>query len=258
MKIYEGETDMAATIYCFSSTGNSLYTAKRIAEEIGGTVLSMRAENAICEDNIIGLVFPTYFWGLPRIVARFISEQRISRKDAYVFAIITCGGSVFGVLGMLKKLLKSRGISLSYGEELVSAMNYLPEYKVNDSGDRRRKTEENLRRAIGKIKNRESNRVSSFTAFNSLIYKTFPDENSDRHFTVSSECTGCGTCEKVCPVNNIIMEDGGPQFQHNCEHCLGCLHSCPAVAIDWKQKTQGKKRYRHSAVGLDELISFGK
>jgi len=52
------------------------------------------------------------------------------------------------------------------------------------------------------------------------------------------------------------MEAGKPQFQHQCEHCLACLHNCPARAIDWKDKTQGKARYRNANVSLDELIEF--
>jgi ferredoxin len=247
-----------ARIYCFTSTGNSLYAAKQIAGEINGVVLPMNSIPTTCDDNIVGFVFPVYFWGLPRIVARFLSEIQISGKETYVFAVLTSGGPVFGVRGLLKKLLKLKGITLQYSTGLVSVTNYLPKNTVNDSEERRRKSDENLRRIIGEIKNRTANHASSFTAINSLIYKIFPNENSDRHFTVSEKCTGCSTCQKICPVNNIVMENGRPYFQNQCEHCLGCLHGCPAAAIDWKQKTQGKQRYRHPNIGLDELISFSK
>ncbi len=49
------------------------------------------------------------------------------------------------------------------------------------------------------------------------------------------------------------MKSERPSFLHRCEHCLGCLHNCPAEAIDWKHKTEGKKCYRHPEVSLDDL-----
>ncbi len=245
-----------ASIYCFSSTGNSLYTAKRIAEEIGAAVLPMTTENSVCDDDVIGFVFPVYFWGLPRIVSRFIAKLQINLKDAYVFSVVTYGGSGPDVSGLTNKLLQAKGVRLNYGGSLNTVTNYVPEYTVNDSEARRIKTEAELERMIVRIKNRESNHLPSFTAINSFINRFCPSEDSDRHFSVSPNCTGCGTCQKVCPVGNIVMENDRPQFLHRCEHCLGCLHNCPAAAIDWKSKTKGKKRYRHPEISLEELAAL--
>lgn len=245
-----------ATIYCFTSTGNSLYTANMIADKIGGKVVPMRGDSAICEDDVIGFVFPVYFWGMPRMVECFITEMQITNKDAYVFAVATCGGSVFGVLGRIKKLLQSKGVNLWYGARLISVSNYLPEYTPKDSDALRQKIDENILKIAGAINNRESNRIQAFTILNKIAYSTFPNESSDQYFTVASTCTGCMTCQKVCPAKNITMEASKPEFLHKCEHCLACLHNCPAHAIDWKDKTQGKERYRNARVSLDELIAF--
>ena len=54
-----------ATIYCFSSIGNSLYAAKKISERIGAGLVSMTKSFGRCNDDTIGFVFPVYFWGLP-------------------------------------------------------------------------------------------------------------------------------------------------------------------------------------------------
>ena len=245
-----------AAIYCFTSTGNSLYTANTIAGKIGGKVLSMRDRAAVCDDDVIGFVFPIYFWGLPRMVRRFISKIQITNKDAYVFAVITCGGPVPGVHGPLKKVLTQKGIRLRYGERILSVTNYLPEYKAKDSEELRRNIEAQIHSIAGAINRREENRVKALPLLNSLIHKFCPGEDSDRHFSVSSTCSGCAACQKVCPAGNIAMEGSKPNFQHQCEHCLACLHSCPAGAIDWKNKTQGKERYRNVNVSRDDLIDF--
>ncbi len=187
-----------ATLYCFSSTGNCLYTAHRIADEIGGMVLPMRTEYNNCEDDVIGLVFPVYYWGVPRIVAQFVSQLTVTNKNVYFFAVTTYGGSPFGATGMLKKLLKSRGITLHYGAELVTVTNYLPRHDVNDSEALRHDAEKNLHGIIEDIRKRDLKQISSCTAINNLGYMFFPGKDSDRDFTVSSRCTGCGICRKVC------------------------------------------------------------
>lgn len=245
-----------ATIYCFTSTGNSLYTANKIANKVGGKLQSMRGEPVTCEDDVIGFIFPCYFWGLPRMVERFVSKMRITNKDAYIFAVLTCGGPVFGVMGLLKRLLRPKNIRLRYSERIISVTNYLPEYVAKDSQALRQNIDAHIHRTADAIINREVRRIPSITLLNRLIYKACPDENCDRYFSVTSLCNGCATCQKVCPADNILMEAGKPDFQHKCEHCLACLHNCPTHAIDWKNKTQGKHRYRNSKVSLDDLIAF--
>jgi ferredoxin len=54
---------------------------------------------------------------------------------------------------------------------------------------------------------------------------------ADRTFRVSGACTGCGICVKVCPVQNIEMVNGKPQWLHHCENCTACFHWCPTQAI---------------------------
>ena len=248
-----------ATVYCFTSTGNSLYAAKSIAGKIGGTVLPMRGEAAVCDDDVIGFVFPVYFWGLPRVVGRFLSTLQITNKDAYVFAVITCGGPMFGVLGQMKPLLKSKNnIRLRYGARIMSVSNYLPEFEAKYSEKIGQKVDQNILRVAEAVRNRKPKRVSSLSFLNRLVYRFFPGEDSDKHFTIASTCTGCATCQKVCPARNIATQNGKPDFLHQCEHCLACLHNCPVQAIDWKNKTQGKERYRNVHISLNDLIAFNK
>lgn len=245
-----------ATIFCFTSTGNSLYTAKRLAEKIGGKVMPMNQGAAQSDDDLIGFVFPNYFWGLPRIVERFATEMRISNKYAYVFAVVTCGGPGFGELGRLKQLLRAKGIRLRYGVRLIMGSNYIPNYKALQSGGLQQKVDDSIIKIADAVNSRESVRISSFTIINKVITHFYPNESSDRYFTVAPICAGCMTCQKICPMHNITMECGKPEFQHRCEHCLACLHHCPSRAIDWKEKTQGKERYRNTGIPLNELIAF--
>ena len=245
-----------ATIFCFTSTGNSLYAAKKIAEEMDGKVLSMNLGRLDCDDDIIGLVFPVYFWGLPRMVRRFISEMELTNKGAYVFAVVTCGGPTFGVLRLVKRLLQSKDMRLQYGAKIHSVSSYLPEYNAKDSERFRQKIDQKIMDIAKNVKCLKTNRISAFPFPNRMIHKSYPDESGDRYFTVAPTCTGCATCQRVCPSANISLEIGTPAFKHQCEHCLACLHHCPVQAIDWKEKTKGKARFRNVGVSLNELIAF--
>lgn len=245
-----------ATIYCFTSTGNSLYTAKKLAAQIGGEVRPIQNEPVRCDDDTIGFVFPVYYWGLPRMVARFVSEMQITNESAYLFAVATSGGEPFGALGQLKTLLRKKGRPLRFGARIRSVSNYLIEYEPKDSPELRKKVDERIEETAAAVQNRETCRVQGFLPVNRIAYRFFPGEDSDGGFTVSSACTGCGTCSKVCSAGNITMEAGRPEFRHKCEHCLGCLQNCPAQAIDWKDQTQGKARYRNAGISLRELAAF--
>jgi ferredoxin len=218
--------------------------------------MPMNSGPAQSDDSVIGFVFPNYFWGLPRIVEQFVTKIRIANKDAYVFAVLTCGGPGFGVLGRVKELLRAKGIRLRYGAKLISGSNYITQYTVLKCGEKKKKIDDSILKIASAINSRESARVQAFTIINKIAYHFMPNESSDQYFTVASTCTGCMTCQKICPVNNITMESGKPVFQHRCEHCLACLHHCPVQAINWKEKTQGKERYRNAGISLDELIAF--
>ncbi|MFW6189987.1 MAG: DUF362 domain-containing protein [Planctomycetota bacterium] len=46
------------------------------------------------------------------------------------------------------------------------------------------------------------------------------------------ECTGCGICSDVCPVEAISLEDGFACVdQEECTECLTCVDECPVEAI---------------------------
>lgn len=79
------------------------------------------------------------------------------------------------------------------------------------------------------------------TAANSVFYSTMVKAKA---FYATDACSGCGLCEKACPLNNIRMEDGKPCWGNDCTHCMACICSCPLLAIEYGKKSQGKPRYQ--------------
>lgn len=233
-------------IFCFSGTGNSLYAATRIASEINAEVANMK-NGGECNVDVIGIVFPVYFWGLPLTVERFLGELRITNKDAYIFTVITCGGFAWGADGAVNELLKRQNVQLSYSAKLRMVRNYLPEFAVNDSKELWERADRELDKIIAALKRRDVTKISRYTALNKAMHKKYPPLKTDcgSLFTVNG-CRGCEACARVCPNDNIVMKDGKPKFGSSCELCMGCVNICPANAIDYNGQTQDKKRYKNA------------
>ena len=45
------------------------------------------------------------------------------------------------------------------------------------------------------------------------------------------ECTGCGNCVDVCPVEAISLEDVAKVDDNTCTDCGACVDECPVEAI---------------------------
>jgi len=50
-----------------------------------------------------------------------------------------------------------------------------------------------------------------------------------------------------------VLENGKPEWQRHCEHCVACISWCPEKAINYGNKTQDRRRYRNPLVTVEEF-----
>ena len=265
-------------IFYFTGSGNSLSVARGIAEELGNTSL-VSIPKAMSEDNYpmgdypmgdrVGFVFPTYAYGLPRMVREFAARVRIP-KNAYVFAVASSCGIPGRVLPQLDRLLKKTGSALHSGFCVLDKRSSLIQDPDNDGMQQfiirlnRNDYPEDSKSRINEIALtvaaekrhplESSNRVINFAGgiLNPLALASFQKMASNFH--TNGACKGCGTCVSLCPRNNIRMEQGQPVWGDDCEMCHACIQWCPHEAVEYGDITKGLPRYRNANITLEDML----
>lgn len=249
-------------IYYFSGTGNSRFVAQQLSlltlEESKIITSVDPIDEAVAGDSI-GFVFPVYSWGVPPIMLDFIDKlprtfwTDVKVGQLPVWCVMTCGDEVALAPEMFIKRLGGHGVSPESVWSIIMPNNYvlLPGFDV-DSGDveRRKLSEAPARiREIARGINQHSQsmdvvRGSWAWAKTRLIYPLFRKWGiSPGKWKSTDACVGCGICAKACPLKNITMHDGKPQWGDNCCSCLACYHSCPRHAVAYGEATRKKGQY---------------
>lgn len=256
---------MKTSIYYFTGTGNSLYAAKHLSKAIENSEVlpipkALNGNKLETEADRVGIVFPLYCGGLPEIVFRFIKKLNI-KKDAYVFAVATRGGSGGHVMMQIDNLLKEKNRGLNANYFLTMPSNYVRMYGMKDEEKMKEiidKADNELDKISKAINNKENNKINKTPSayLMGLFYKGFLSHvhKQDSNFYADDRCNNCGTCEKVCPVSNVKLVDGKPQWNHNCQDCMACIQLCPAKSIQAGKKTIKRRRYSNPYVSVQEIM----
>ena len=257
---------MDATIFYYTGTGNSLWVARTIAEELGGAELIPIAKHGegktIIDAKVAGVVFPVHIWGVPAPVVRFV-ESLEGTESVYFFGIAVHAGQVSNTLVQLKKILSRRGIPLSLGCEVRMPSNYIP-WGGPGPRDRQRELFARGRNKISRIADMIRQRAIlpvergplwqriMFTPFYRLSFSHVL--RMDKKFRADDRCNGCGICLRVCPASNITMSEEKPRWHHRCEQCFACLQWCPTEAIQYGTRTLRYERYHHPEIVVRDIL----
>ncbi len=156
--------------------------------------------------------------------------------------------------------LKRQNITLHYAKAIDMFSNYVITYDMRDTVEAETKQSEiDFAPILQAIKNREKNQPPRTEPLQEIVYWLLIrlPPRMDRHYSVSDACVKCGICEKVCPVHNIgLGASGKPYFKHRCEQCVACIQFCPQRAINYKDKTQSRKRYTHPDIKYTDLAKL--
>ncbi|MHB1393679.1 MAG: EFR1 family ferrodoxin [Clostridia bacterium] len=80
------------------------------------------------------------------------------------------------------------------------------------------------------------------------------NSTEDKKFYVDDSCDGCGICQKVCPVKNIVLQKGMPVWLHKCEQCGACFNLCSKKSLQGKNLA-AKTYHMNPYVELKDFIT---
>lgn len=260
---------MKTKIFYFSTTGNSLVLARDIGNKLDESELIsipavMNGHVDVANSNL-GFIFPVYGWGVPRIVVEFIKGLKLENRQ-YIFAVATCGGTPGRTLIQLRILLRKAGADLNAGFVTKEGANTIMEspgivdFMKNISHREFLAGKQRLNEIHAVIRDRRNYKpeTSSWLAnfvggimygMSSLAAESF--KSLDKNYLVDDKCTGCRTCERVCPMANINVNGGKPVWKHNCALCYACIQWCPQQAIHIENETC---RYHNPEITAKDLM----
>lgn len=263
-------------VFYFTGTGNSLWVARALAEELGEPLISIAEalrENrqaltyGLRRNERILLVYPVHSWGPAVPVLRFIAGLTFTGYEGQpVYSVATCGDECGYTGRRIRKALAKRGVTLTASYSVQMPNNYilLPGFSVDSPEVEKEKLDKAPARvsAILEAMKSESapNRfpadsplyhTGSFPWLKSrLIYPLFTNFAIGKNaFYATGACISCGLCARVCPTGTIsYSETGQPQWADTCVQCVACIHRCPVKAIEYGKETRKKGRYCHPQI----------
>lgn len=253
-------------IFYFSATGNSLWVARELAREFGGTPVSVtealragRTTYRLGAAERVFLVFPVHAWGPAVLAERFIGRLTLEGYDGQeVYLVCVCGDDCGRADRLARRALALRGIALTgaFSIQMPNTYILLPGFDVDADAVAAAK----LRAAPGRlgeiIRSVREGRPSAalYERGAAAWLKTYLVRplfirflmGRGARFRATGACVSCGLCARVCPTGNIALaDDGRPHWGDACVRCLACVHRCPARAVEYGKATERKGRYRH-------------
>ncbi len=240
-------------VYCFSGTGNSLFVARRIAEELNGRVRMITDcsdQDTEPVDDVVW-VFPVYSWGIAPVMCRFMKFAPVVGKRHHM--VCTCGDDIGLTHRQWRKIMASRGWTAcgAYSVAMPNTYVLLPGFDV-DSPDVELQKLAGAESRIDNIIRRIASGYSGDDVVEGamawlksvVIYPLFVRFGmSPKPFHATEQCVGCGKCASSCPLMNIRMRNHRPCWGNDCALCLRCYHVCPYHAVAYSSATRHKGQY---------------
>ena len=259
---------MKTILYYFSGTGNTLMLARLLAKKLDNTeiinIVSCNNSIETPKADAIGILFPVYAFGLPKIMHDFVNNNLKIPDNTYVFSLTNYAGAGGAVASkQLKNLLMAKGNKLNARFWIPMPSNYIPFGGAESQGKQNKRflsAANRINNITEIIKKRPENyfyRRSRIPFFiSNIFYKLFMKkcERDAKKFYTNDNCNACGICEKVCPTHNIKIIDKHPTWGASCEQCMACLQWCPSSAIQIKGVPEDRARYQNPGIEVEDLI----
>lgn len=248
-------------VFYFTGTGNSLYAAKELDENIISIPQVINQERLEFSADSIGIVCPVYGHEMPGMVKEFI--RRASLDAGYLFVVLTYGAHHGGAAEIADRFIQSAGKKADYITTIEMVDNFLPAFDMNEQISKDKHVEEHLDQIRADVRAKRMG-IQKASLAEKTVHKMYlkmvdnAPETVWAAFQVSDECVGCGICTRVCPAGCVRLEkQHAVHDPERCQACYACVHACPKMAVQFILPNPEKNpaaRYRNEHVTLCELV----
>ena len=247
-------------VFYFTATGNSLYVAKQLDQNLVSIPQAIHAEDLHFQDEAIGIVCPVFGHEVPPMVKEFM--RKADFQTDFFYMILTYGNRHGGAAELAEALCNECGIRPSYINTVLMVDNFLPAFDMNQQTKLDKKVEEQLAAVTADIRRRRQY-IQPASETDRAAHEEFlsrsttpPEERWKNIYAVSNGCIGCGICTKVCPAGCWTVQHGRAVYRGaGCLGCMACIHACPQKAIGMTiPEINPDARYRNEHIRLNEII----
>lgn len=231
----------------FSGTGNSRYCVEQFLQEYDGEIKAFSIEDKEAAEQIeqndeLVFGYPVQYSAIPKILHDYICGHKELWKDKRIFVIATMGAFSGDGAGMLGRLLKQYGAVITGGLHLKMPDSICDEKVLKKSMDKNKRlvadAEQKIKQAVEKCKNGNPPKEGlgiwcelAGLLGQRLYFGGKTKRYSDKLKINTEKCVGCGKCVKLCPMQNLALENHIAKPGNRCTLCYRCANHCPAQAI---------------------------
>lgn len=231
-------------IFYFSPTGKT----KKILEEIANGINAIQAEFIDLTENnnsleidvsdkqpdLVLIGMPTYASRIPPVGAKLM--QKIKGTETPVVLVATYGNNKFGDI-----LLEMKDIASANGFIPIAAGAFIGEHSFSnkekpiangrpDASDIQ-KAKEFGKAITTKLLDENANFATGKLAVpGNYPYRELKKIPANPPETIHENCTECGICREVCPVDAIQKTDHIKTNPELCIYCCACVKACSVSA----------------------------
>jgi len=231
----------------FSGTGNSKWAINTFVSKIDKNIKTYSIEeldviDKIKDEDIIIFSYPVMFSNIPKIVKDFFVNNKEIWLNKKFFVIATMGLFSGDGAGLIKRLLKK------YNAKTIGGLHLKMPDSIGDEKALKRSLEKNkeiINKALIKIdksviafKNNKPKKegLNIFYHIAGLFGQRLYFGHKTKHYSNklkidTNKCIGCAKCVKICPMNNIKIENNKAKSLDKCTMCYRCINNCPTCAI---------------------------
>lgn len=231
----------------FSGTGNTKFCVDKFLKEYDCSKNSFSIEDSealerIKNDDEIVMGYPVQYSNIPKILRDYIVNNQYVWKGKNIFIIATMGLFSGDGAGILARLLKNYGAVIVGGLHLKMPDSICDERALKRSFDHNKrivvKATEKICKCVGNIKNGKPPQEGLGAVYHlaglfgqRLYFLGKTQKYTDRLKINSLKCSGCGLCERLCPMGNISVKNGIAVSSDKCTMCYRCISKCPEQVI---------------------------